>query len=225
MADMHRPGRIGRDIFDIDRLAAADIARAVLRAQLHRAAQRLDPGGRLEREIDEAWAGDVDLGDESVGAKLFRDRFGKLARFLAGILGQHHGGVGRDVAMRRIARRLDGHARLIDACRQDTGSNKRRSRGGRDRECSAKMFFVAMVQSAVGTRAARLTQFRGRVKEPRVLGERKAVGHAGDEIGDAAGARRALRGRQAPRSIPPAGRRDGRYSAQTGRAPRPRPGP
>ena len=32
MADMHRPGRIGRDIFDIDRLARADVAAAVIGA-------------------------------------------------------------------------------------------------------------------------------------------------------------------------------------------------
>src|SRR5262249_46235732 len=35
----------------------------------------------------------------------------------------------------------------------------------------------------------RLTQFRGRVKKPRVLRQRVAVGHAGDKIGDVARAR------------------------------------
>src|SRR5262249_60429560 len=40
----------------------------------------------------------------------------------------------------------------------------------------------------------RLTQFRGRVKKPRVLHQRVAVGHASDEIGDVARAR----GRIAP---------------------------
>ena len=115
MADMHRPGRIGRDIFDVDRNAATDFAHAVSRARLHRAAQRRDPGGGLEREIDEARAGDVGLGDDSVGAQFLRDCLGKLARFAAGVLGQHHGGVGGNVAMRRIARRLDGYPRLIDA--------------------------------------------------------------------------------------------------------------
>src|SRR4051812_26150598 len=35
-------------------------------------------------------------------------------------------------------------------------------------------------------RRARLTQFRGRRKEPRVLDERITIRHAGNEIGDAA---------------------------------------
>src|SRR5262249_56101154 len=47
---------------------------------------------------------------------------------------------------------------------------------------AAKMFW-----SLIGSR--RLTQFRGRVKKPRVLHERVAVRHAGDEIGDVARAR------------------------------------
>src|SRR6516225_9865595 len=47
---------------------------------------------------------------------------------------------------------------------------------------AAKMFW-----SLIGLR--RLTQFRGRVKKPRVLHQRVAVGHAGDEIGDVARAR------------------------------------
>src|SRR2546430_8336303 len=38
-------------------------------------------------------------------------------------------------------------------------------------------------------RSRRLTQFWCRVKKPRVLHERVAVGHAGDEIGDVAQAR------------------------------------
>ena len=50
------------------------------------------------------------------------------------------------------------------------------------------MFWAAMIFAllASATERARLTQFRGRVKKPRMLGERIAVGHAGDEIGDAA---------------------------------------
>src|ERR1700733_14239562 len=68
-------------------------------------APRRDPGRGLEREIDEARAGDIDLGDDSIGAQFFGNRLGELARLAAGVLGQHHGGVGGNVAMRRIARR------------------------------------------------------------------------------------------------------------------------
>ena len=44
----------------------------------------------------------------------------------------------------------------------------------------------AFMVGAACVRSRRLTQFRGRVKKPRVLDQRVAVGHAGDEIGDAA---------------------------------------
>ena len=87
-------------------------------------AQRIDPGRRLEREIDEARPRDLDLGDQIVGAKLRRKGLGKFARLFAGILGEHHGGVGRHVAMGRIARRLDRDARQIDAGRQDAGGDQ-----------------------------------------------------------------------------------------------------
>ena len=170
MADMHRPGRIGRDVFDVDRRCRGRCrsrrSRAPSRTALRSAS--IQAAG-LEREIDESRAGDVDLGDQLVGAKLFGDRFGEFARLLAGILGQHHGGVGRHVAMRRIARRLDRDARLIDAGRQYARGDQRvvrareRDRAFR-RRCSA-----AAMDAMSGVRVdvrARLTQFRGRVKEP-----------------------------------------------------------
>ena len=126
-------------------------------------------------------AGDVDLGDESIGAKLIRDRLGKLARLASGVLGQHHGGVGGDIAV-GIARRFDGHARLIDAAGQNGGS-----RATDAIENVGKNVLCGHAAKRL-ERAARLTQFRRRVKKAFVLGEREAVGHAGDEIGDAAGA-------------------------------------
>ena len=51
---------------------------------------------------------------------------GELARLLAGILGEHHGGVGRHVAMRRVARRLDHDAGVIQTFRYDTVARQRR---------------------------------------------------------------------------------------------------
>src|ERR1700674_4715307 len=54
---------------------------------------------------------------------------------------------------------------------------------------SAKMF-VSAIQGTTGrklnvrARFARLSQFRGRVKEPGVFDERVAIGHAGNKIGD-----------------------------------------
>ena len=119
MADMHGPGRIGRDIFHVDRRVRARMSRGrYSRPEADTVAQRLDPGCGLEREIDEARPGDLDFGDQASAAKLLGNGFGELARLLAGILGQHHGGVGRHVAMGRIARRLDRDARLVDPGRQ-----------------------------------------------------------------------------------------------------------
>ena len=126
MADMHRPGRIGRDIFDIDRHAArryrslpycAPSCTALRSASIHAAGlsvRLMKPGPATST-----------LATRSSARSLSGDRFGKLARLAAGILGEHHGGIGRDVAMRRIARRLDRHARLIDAGRQHAGGNQR----------------------------------------------------------------------------------------------------
>src|SRR5690242_11267836 len=57
---------------------------------------------------------------------------------------------------------------------------------------SAKMLTDGMrcIRGFVTDRVARLTQFRSRVKEPRMFGERITIRHAGDEIGDMAGALR-----------------------------------
>ena len=56
VTDMHGAGRIGRDVFDVDLFAFADVAAAVVRARCENQAQFLDPDIRLQREIDEARA-------------------------------------------------------------------------------------------------------------------------------------------------------------------------
>src|SRR3981081_2470094 len=43
-------------------------------------------------------------------------------------------------------------------------------------------------------KARRLSQFRGRVKEPGMLDQGIAIGHSGNEIGDVAGPRPGIRG-------------------------------
>ena len=67
--DMHRPGRIGRDVFDIDLLALTRVAAAVILPRRQHDAQLLAPDMRLERKVDEAGSGDVHFGDEIVGAE------------------------------------------------------------------------------------------------------------------------------------------------------------
>jgi hypothetical protein len=68
---------------------------------------------RLERKIDKSGSSDVNFGDLVVGAQFDGNGFGKFARLLPGILGEHHCGIGRHVTVRRIARRLDNDARKI----------------------------------------------------------------------------------------------------------------
>ena len=72
------------------------------------------PEGVGEPDVDEAGAGDIDLDDVGVGAKRFGDGLGERARVLAGGFGQHHGGVGGEVAVAGVARRLDGYARQVE---------------------------------------------------------------------------------------------------------------
>ena len=115
MADMHRAGRIGGDVFDIDLAGSTCRAASVGSAFAQHGAQRIRPGLRLQGEIDEAGPGDIDRGNQIVMAQFFRDLFGEIAWLGLGFLGQHHRGVGRHVAMRGVARRLDHDARQIDA--------------------------------------------------------------------------------------------------------------
>ena len=163
-------------------------AAAVVRAGREHGAQRLDPGRRLERQIDEARARHLDLRDQRVGAQLCGDRLGQLARLLAGILRQHHGGVGRHVAVGGLARRLDHDARLVDPA-GSTPSATSASLAARTLSSTARKDILRRWQRVL-VKSRRLTQFRRRGQKPRVLDQRVAVGHAGDEIGDPARPRR-----------------------------------
>jgi hypothetical protein len=68
MADMHRPGRVGRDVFDIDLGAVTDRAFAVGRAFAQHGAQLAGPDLGLQGKIDESGTSDLDGSDQIVGA-------------------------------------------------------------------------------------------------------------------------------------------------------------
>ena len=74
MADMHRAGRVGRDVFDIDRLAAGGAAAVTRRRPRSRCAARRPRPRGLQRQVDEARPGDLDLLDQVVGAQLGGDQ-------------------------------------------------------------------------------------------------------------------------------------------------------
>ncbi len=135
MADMHRPGRIGRDVFDIDLLARADAAFPIGRAFAQHGEQGIGPCRGFQGQIDEAGAGDINGGNQVIGAQPGRDRFGEVARLGFGLLGQNHRGIGSHVAMRRLLRGLDHHAREVDAFGQHGFRRERgadRTHAGKD---------------------------------------------------------------------------------------------
>jgi hypothetical protein len=115
MPDMHRPGRIGRDVFDIDLLGRTDVAAAISLVLTQHGAQRVGPDRRLQGKIDEAGSGDIDRGNQIIRAQFGGDLFGEVARLGFRLFGQHHRSIGRHVAMGGVARRLYHDARQIDA--------------------------------------------------------------------------------------------------------------
>jgi hypothetical protein len=69
MADMHRPGRVGRDIFDIDPRLRLRRAAPVIEATLDRVLQDRGEDRRLQCQIDEARPRDLRLDDLGVLAE------------------------------------------------------------------------------------------------------------------------------------------------------------
>ena len=110
MAHVHRPGRVGRDVLDIDPLARTH-RRATIGAALRGDGGYLTAPGRVgQLEVDEAGTGNIGRDDIGIVEKMRHHPLGQSARVGAGGLGQHHRGVGREVAVRGIAGRLDGYA-------------------------------------------------------------------------------------------------------------------
>ena len=77
-----------------------------------------------ESQIDEARPGDLGAAHRRVAAQRLDQAGGKLARVLAGRLGQHHRRIGGDVAMRGVARRLDRDAAEIETGGQHAGTRQ-----------------------------------------------------------------------------------------------------
>ena len=171
---------------------------AALRAR-DRAAPR--PGAGLSVRLMKPGPGDLDLADSVVGAQLRRDRSASSRGFLPASLASTMAAL---VAMSPWVGSRGGSTTMRDmigAGRQAPGRDQRdrlratrRGRACRAKDVRGRHAFVTALRRPC-RQAARLTQFRGRVKKPRVLDERVAVGHAGDEVGDAARARRRRRRR------------------------------
>ena len=119
--------------------------------------------------------------NQTVGAEFFGKLVGEFSRLGPGVLGQHHRGIGRHVAMAGVARRLDHHAREIDAVGPLAFGRKLRA----DR-MHARQHIGKKVSCSRFGHGRRLTQIRGRVKKPLVLHQGETVGHSGNEIADPA---------------------------------------
>jgi hypothetical protein len=121
MTHMHRPGRVGRDIFDIDPLARADGQPTIVGAARQDGGEFAAQGRFGQPDVDEAGAGDFRTGNLGQIAQARHDQVGERTRIATGGLGQDHRDIGRQIAMRRIARRLDRDIPSIEPGRQRAG--------------------------------------------------------------------------------------------------------
>jgi hypothetical protein len=112
VADMQRPGRVGRHVFHAHRLAvAAGVAPEAIGGNMD-VAHLLLPGGRREMDIDEAGTREFDLRDGVRGGQGVDQVLRQRARIglrpaLAKLAGQQHRRIGREVAVRALLRSLD----------------------------------------------------------------------------------------------------------------------
>ena len=124
MSDMHRPGRVGRHILDIDPLPLPDRRVAVARAGSENIAQPRLPETLGEPPIQEARACYRHFGDLRVAAQLTCEQFRQLARRNSGASRQDHRRIRRHIAMCGIAWRLDGHLGEIKPLGEFARSNQ-----------------------------------------------------------------------------------------------------
>src|SRR6185437_8554395 len=75
-------------------------------------------------KVDEAGTGDLDRGYRRQGLELRLDQLGKRPRVGLRRLGEHHRGVGREIAMLGIARRLDRHVLAVEIGRKRALGNE-----------------------------------------------------------------------------------------------------
>ena len=118
MPHVHRPGRVGRHIFNIDPLPGAECRPAITVATLQDGPQFVTPQPIVEPHVDEARPGNLSTGDAGKFGERRGDQRGKRARVGPGSLGQHHRRIGRQIAVRRIARRLNGNGTKLQPVRQ-----------------------------------------------------------------------------------------------------------
>jgi hypothetical protein len=114
MADMHRTGRVGRNILDIDLEIRTQIGPPEINALADDrppAAARMAAVSRKLRNPGPATEVSATSASPANCAAIM---LGKCARVHAQRLGKDHGSIGRDIAMCGIARRLDRQPLEVD---------------------------------------------------------------------------------------------------------------
>ncbi len=127
--DMKRPGRIDRDIFDIDLAAHTHRRIAIGSARAQNLGKPRVPERIREPQVEEARS--RDFGRRNIGQALEPrlQQFGERPRRHLRALRQHHRRVGRKIAVRRIARRLDRDTLDLEPLRQLALAHQLRDRG------------------------------------------------------------------------------------------------
>ena len=114
MAHVHRARRVGRDIFDIDGDVRMFVRTAILRAQLLDFQQLAEQHRRSNPQVDKAGTGDINRLHVVQRSQFFGNFLCQITGLHAGGFRQHHRRIGRQVAVRRIARRLKSDIRAVD---------------------------------------------------------------------------------------------------------------
>ena len=105
---MHRPRRVGGDIFDVYPFALPHGGATIVGRGQNTPDHAL-PDIASERQVDKAGTGDIHRRDPRVRLQFFGQFACNLARVRLGRFRQHHRGIGGHISVQGIARRLDRH--------------------------------------------------------------------------------------------------------------------
>ncbi len=107
VAEVQRPGRVGRDELEVHPLAVQGVGVSVLGAGLDDRASELTLGRGVEGDVEEARAGDVDAGNPGQLREPGRDQLRDVARRSPSRLRELKRDVGRVIAVLLVLRALD----------------------------------------------------------------------------------------------------------------------
>ena len=110
---VHRACRIGRHIFHVYRLSGTDLRTAVSLTQPRNCFRFAQPGLVRQPQVDEARPCNTRFGNIGLALQMLDNQFGERARIGLRLLREDHGGIGGQIAVRRIAWRLYRDTRTV----------------------------------------------------------------------------------------------------------------